>query len=79
MTLAAPIIFLILFTGGAIAILEKTGALDGLIYHVINKFRNQQLLFICIVAALFPFSERLVLSLTQLSALSLSASSLPAH
>ncbi|MEM5664919.1 SLC13 family permease [Bacillus toyonensis] len=53
MTLAAPIIFLILFTGGAIAILEKTGALDGLIYHVINKFRNQQLLFICIVAALF--------------------------
>ncbi|PFL11128.1 hypothetical protein COJ07_30970, partial [Bacillus cereus] len=25
----------------------------GLIYHVINKFRNQQLLFICIVAALF--------------------------
>ncbi len=79
MTLAAPIIFLILFTGGAIAILEKTGALDGLIYHVINKFRNQQLLFICIVAALFLFSERLALSLIQLSVLSPSVSSLHAH
>lgn len=53
MAAAAPIIFLILFTGGAIAILEKTGAINGLIYHVINKFRHRQLLFVCIVAALF--------------------------
>lgn len=53
MEAAAPIIFLILFTGGTIAILEKTGAIDGLIFHVINRFRKKQLLFICIVAALF--------------------------
>lgn len=53
MSAAASIIFLILFTGGTIAILEKTGAINGLIYHVINKFRTRQLLFVCIVAALF--------------------------
>ncbi|WP_069839798.1 YfcC family protein [Bacillus sp. F56] len=50
---SAPIIFLILFTGGTIAILEKTGAINGLIYNVISKFRTKQLLFICIVGALF--------------------------
>ncbi|KAF1678832.1 MULTISPECIES: YfcC family protein [Bacillus] len=50
---SAPIIFLILFTGGTIAILEKTGAINGLIYNVISKFRTKQLLFICIVSALF--------------------------
>ncbi|KQL52786.1 hypothetical protein AN964_04125 [Heyndrickxia shackletonii] len=53
MSAASSIIFLILFTGGTIAILEKTGAINGLIYHVINKFRTRQLLFVCIVAALF--------------------------
>lgn len=50
---SAPIIFLILFTGGTIAILEKTGAINGLIYNVISKFHTKQLLFICIVGALF--------------------------
>ncbi|WP_343311351.1 YfcC family protein [Bacillus atrophaeus] len=53
MTNSASIIFLILFTGGTIAILEKTGAINGLIHNVISKFRTKQLLFICIVGALF--------------------------
>ncbi|MFS0782696.1 YfcC family protein [Bacillus sp. 1P06AnD] len=50
---SAPIIFLILFTGGTIAILEKTGAINGLIHNVISRFRTKQLLFICIVGGLF--------------------------
>ncbi|MCI4170949.1 YfcC family protein, partial [Bacillus spizizenii] len=50
---SAPIIILILFTGGTIAILEKTGAINGLIYKVISKFRTKQLLFICIVGEWF--------------------------
>ncbi|MFC7394806.1 YfcC family protein [Scopulibacillus cellulosilyticus] len=50
---AASIIFLILFTGGTIAILEKTGSINGLIHNVISKFRTRQLLFICVVGALF--------------------------
>lgn len=50
---SSSIIFLILFTGGALAILEKTGAVGGLIHHVISRFRTKQLLFICIVGGLF--------------------------
>ncbi|WP_102421775.1 YfcC family protein [Bacillus amyloliquefaciens] len=53
MTSSAPIIFLILFTGGTIAILEKTGAINGLISNVISTFRTKQLLFIAIVGSLF--------------------------
>ncbi|KPN12843.1 hypothetical protein AKG37_14605 [Bacillus australimaris] len=50
---SASIIFLILFTGGTIAILEKTGAINGMIHHVISRFQTKQLLFICIVGGLF--------------------------
>lgn len=32
------IIFLILFIGGIIVILEKMGVINGLIYNVISKF-----------------------------------------
>lgn len=53
MTSSAPIIFLILFTGGTIAILEKTGAINGLISNVISTFRTKQSLFIAIVGSLF--------------------------
>jgi uncharacterized ion transporter superfamily protein YfcC len=53
MASSSSIIFLILFTGGTIAILEETGAIQGLIHNVIGKFRHQQLLFIIIVAAIF--------------------------
>ncbi|RDI39927.1 putative ion transporter superfamily protein YfcC [Falsibacillus pallidus] len=50
---SSSIIFLILFTGGTLAILEKTGAINGLIHNVVNKFRTKELLFIAVVGALF--------------------------
>ncbi|GGH75376.1 putative ion transporter superfamily protein YfcC [Pullulanibacillus pueri] len=50
---SSSIIFLILFTGGLIAILEETGAIHGLIHNVVNKFRKRQLLFVIIVGAIF--------------------------
>ncbi|WP_411348052.1 YfcC family protein [Paenibacillus sp. WLX2291] len=50
---AGPIIFLILFTGGAIAVLEQTGAITGMVHSIVNKFRERQFLFILIVAAIF--------------------------
>ncbi|RLQ94668.1 YfcC family protein [Falsibacillus albus] len=53
MVASASIIFLILFTGGTLAILEKTGAINGLIHNVVNKFRTRELLFIAVVGALF--------------------------
>lgn len=49
---SAPIIFLILFTGDH-CYSRKNGAINGLIYNVISKFHTKQLLFICIVGALF--------------------------
>jgi uncharacterized ion transporter superfamily protein YfcC len=53
MVQGAPIIFLIMFTSGALAILEKTGALDAAIITVINKFRNKEIFLIIIVCSLF--------------------------
>ncbi|MFB5673977.1 YfcC family protein [Paenibacillus terreus] len=53
MSNASSIIFLIMFTGGAIAVLEKTGAITGMVHTIVNKFRERQLLFILIVAAIF--------------------------
>lgn len=50
---SSSIIFLILFTGGTIAVLEESGAIQGLIHNVISKFRRKQLLFIAIVGAIF--------------------------
>ena len=50
---SSSIIFLILFTGGTLAILEKTGAINGLIHNVVNTFRTRELLFIAVVGALF--------------------------
>ncbi|WP_035322945.1 YfcC family protein [Peribacillus kribbensis] len=53
MAASASIIFLVLFTGGTIAILEKTGAVNGLIHSVVDKFKTRQLLFIAAVGFLF--------------------------
>ncbi|SDN43923.1 Uncharacterized membrane protein YfcC, ion transporter superfamily [Fictibacillus solisalsi] len=53
MTASASIIILVLFTGGTIAILEKTGAINSLIHSVVDKFKTRQLLFIAAVGLLF--------------------------
>ncbi|MBM7646011.1 putative ion transporter superfamily protein YfcC [Scopulibacillus daqui] len=50
---SSSIIFLILFTGGTIAILEESGAIQGLIHHVVAKFSKRQLLFMTIVGIVF--------------------------
>lgn len=53
MIASASIIFLVLFTGGAIAVLEKTGAVNSLIHTVVDRFKTKQLLFIATVGFLF--------------------------
>jgi uncharacterized ion transporter superfamily protein YfcC len=53
MAAASSIIFLVLFTGGTIAVLEKTGAINGLIHTVVHKFKTRQLLFIAVVGGIF--------------------------
>ncbi len=55
MAASASIIFLVLFTGGTLAILEKTGAVNSLIHSVVDKFKTKQLLFIAVVGLLFSF------------------------
>lgn len=49
----APIIFLVLFTGGAFAVIEATGAIDAGMKAVINKTRNKELMLLVIVTFLF--------------------------
>jgi uncharacterized ion transporter superfamily protein YfcC len=53
MIASASIIFLVLFTGGTIAVLEKTGAVNSLIHSVVDRFKTKQLLFIAAVGFLF--------------------------
>ncbi|OIK09589.1 hypothetical protein BIV59_16625 [Bacillus sp. MUM 13] len=53
MAASASIIFLVLFTGGTIAVLEKTGAVNSLIHSVVDRFKTRQLLFIAAVGFLF--------------------------
>jgi uncharacterized ion transporter superfamily protein YfcC len=53
MIASSSIIFLVLFTGGTIAVLEKTGAVNSLIHTVVDKFKTKQLLFIAAVGFLF--------------------------
>ncbi|MGN7397880.1 YfcC family protein [Peribacillus frigoritolerans] len=55
MAASASIIFLVLFTGGTLAVLEKTGAVNSLIHSVVDKFKTKQLLFIAVVGLLFSF------------------------
>jgi uncharacterized ion transporter superfamily protein YfcC len=53
MAASASIIFLVMFTGGTIAVLEKTGAVNSLIHSVVDRFKTKQLLFIAAVGFLF--------------------------
>ncbi|MFC5449991.1 YfcC family protein [Paenibacillus aestuarii] len=53
MVKGAPIIFLILFTSGALAIIEKTGAIDAFLKSTITRFRNRLLLLIIPVGLIF--------------------------
>ncbi|BCJ88043.1 hypothetical protein skT53_30280 [Effusibacillus dendaii] len=53
MVKAAPLIFLILFTSGALAVIEKTGAIDAFLKTTLHKFRNRLLLFIIPIALVF--------------------------
>lgn len=46
MVAGAPLIFLILFTSGALAIIEKSGAIDALLKSTLSRFRNRLLLLI---------------------------------
>ncbi|WP_232697147.1 YfcC family protein [Brevibacillus daliensis] len=51
----APIIFLVLFTGGALAVLDKTGALRAAILTLVRKLGNRETLLIILVCAVFSF------------------------
>lgn len=53
MVKGAPLIFLILFTSGALAVIEKTGAIDAFLKTTLNKFRNRLLLLIIPVGLVF--------------------------
>ena len=53
MVASSSIIFLVLFTGGTIAVLEKTGAINSLIHSVVDRFKTKQFLFIAVVGFLF--------------------------
>ncbi|PFE62800.1 hypothetical protein CN316_24815 [Bacillus cereus] len=53
MVKGAPLIFLILFTSGALAVIEKSGAIDALLKSTITRFRNRLLFLIIPVGLLF--------------------------
>jgi uncharacterized ion transporter superfamily protein YfcC len=53
MVKGAPLIFLILFTSGALAVIEKSGAIDALLKSTITRFNNRLLLLIIPVGLLF--------------------------
>ncbi len=53
MVKGSPIIFLVLFTGGALAVLEKTGALNAAILTLVKKLGNKEWLLIIIVVSVF--------------------------
>ncbi|WP_028776086.1 YfcC family protein [Shimazuella kribbensis] len=53
MVKGAPIIFLVLFTGGALHVIEKTGALNVGISRLVHKLRNHETLLIVIICFVF--------------------------
>jgi uncharacterized ion transporter superfamily protein YfcC len=53
MVKGAPLIFLILFTSGALAVIEKSGAIDAFLKSTLNRFRNRLLLLIIPVGLVF--------------------------
>ncbi|MCY9026794.1 AbgT family transporter [Priestia megaterium] len=53
MVAGAPLIFLILFTGGALAVIDKTGAIDTFIRNVINLCKGRVLLLIIPICLMF--------------------------
>lgn len=53
MVKGAPLIFLILFTSGALAVIEKSGAIDALLKSTLTRFRNRILLLIIPVGLIF--------------------------
>lgn len=53
MVKGAPIIFLVLFTGGALAVLDKTGALNAAILNLVKKLGNKEWLLIILVTSVF--------------------------
>lgn len=50
---AASLIFLVLFTGGAFAVIEASGAINAGIKAAIDKTRNKKVILIIVVTALF--------------------------
>lgn len=53
MVKGAPLIFLILFTSGALAVIEKSGAIDAFLKSTITRFGNRLLLLIIPVGLVF--------------------------
>ncbi|EJQ49963.1 Na+/H+ antiporter NhaC family protein [Bacillus hominis] len=53
MVKGAPLIFLILFTSGALAVIEKSGAIDAFLKATLTRFRNRLLFLIIPVGLLF--------------------------
>lgn len=53
MVKGSPLIFLILFTSGALAVIEKSGAIDALLKSTLTRFKNRLLLLIIPVGLLF--------------------------
>ncbi|PEK98844.1 YfcC family protein [Bacillus sp. AFS017336] len=49
----APLIFLILFTGGAFAVIGKSGAIDALLKSTLTRFKNHLLLLIIPIGLIF--------------------------
>lgn len=55
MTKSAPIIFLILFTGGALAVLEATGAIRSVLNAIVKRDTSSALTTIVVISAVFSF------------------------
>lgn len=53
MVKGAPIIFMVLFTGGAFAVIDKTGALHSGILNFVHRMKGKDILLIIFVAGLF--------------------------
>ncbi|MFS0556261.1 YfcC family protein [Brevibacillus sp. 179-C9.3 HS] len=53
MVKGAPIIFLVLFTGGALAVLDKTGALNAAILTMVRKLGNREWLLVILITSVF--------------------------
>lgn len=53
MVKGAPIIFLVLFTGGALAVLDKTGALNAAILTMVRKLGHREWLLVILITSVF--------------------------